>query len=89
MIEEVQKGKTPTLLETDKANELIKTINALSNMEIVRSGETDYLEVSENNSILNLQEIPAGGNANITGDTYEMWICVNGEATKAKFYVAP
>ena len=88
MIEEVEKGKTPTLLETDKANELIKTINALSNMEIVRNGETDFLEVSENNSILNLQEIPEGGSANITGDTYDIWVCVNGVATKKKFYIA-
>ena len=36
-IEEVQKGKRPTLLETDKANELIRAINALGQIEIATS----------------------------------------------------
>jgi hypothetical protein len=89
MIEEVQKGETPTLLEAEKANELIKTINALTNMEIVRSGFSDSLVVSETNSILNLQDFPEGGGAEITGDTYDIWVCVNGVATQKKFYIAP
>ena len=36
-IAEVQKGKRPTLLETDKANELIRAINALGQIEIATS----------------------------------------------------
>lgn len=89
MIEEVQKGETPTLLEAEKANELIKAINALTNMEIVRGGTLDTLIVSETNSILNLQDFPEGGGAEITGDTYDIWVCVNGVATQKKFYIAP
>jgi hypothetical protein len=89
MIEEVEKGQTPTLLETDKANELIKGINALTNMSVQRGSSSDYLEVSENNSILNLQDFPQGGNANIAGDTYDIWVCVNGVAVQKKFYIAP
>lgn len=88
MIEEVQKGETPTLLEADKANELIKAINALTSMEIVRGANSDYLEVSETNSILNLQDFPEGSSGGeITGDTYEMYVCVNGFPEKRKFYI--
>ena len=36
-IAEVQKGQRPSLLETDKANELIKAINALGQIEIATS----------------------------------------------------
>jgi len=38
----VVKGQRPTLLETDKANELIKAINALQNISIVH-GDRDQV----------------------------------------------
>ena len=54
-LKKVQKGQTPTLLEAEKANELITAINSLLKMKIVR-GENDEFLVSEQNSILTLKE---------------------------------
>lgn len=82
MIRKVQKGKTPTLLEANKANELIDAINAIKNMEVVREGNIDKFEASNTNSILTLSEFPqGGGSGSIDGyDEVASYVCVNGEA---------
>lgn len=84
IIRKVQKGKTPTLLEADKANELIEKINALLNMEVVRQGDTDKFEVSSTNSLLTLSEHnKSTGGADLDGwDTLEnVYFCIDGEAS--------
>ena len=86
MIEEVQKGETPTLLEADKANELIKAINALTNMRIERGGTLDFIQISENNSILTLQDFPQV-QGQITGNTINAYVCINGVAVLKKIFV--
>lgn len=81
-LKKVQKGQTPTLLEAEKANELITAINSLLKMKIVR-GENDEFLVSEQNSILTLKE--SGGS--FDGNTYQAYVCVNGTAELKTFYV--
>ena len=39
----VIKGQQPTLLEADKANELIRAINALQNIRIIRSDRDEVV----------------------------------------------
>lgn len=83
MIRKVQKGKTPTLLEANKANELIDAINAIHNMEVVREGNIDKFEASNTNSILTLSEFPQGGGGGGNLDGYEevdSYVCINGVA---------
>lgn len=46
-ISEVYKGQTPTLLTTSKANELIKAINVLQNIEIF-ADSSDRVEYTDN-----------------------------------------
>ena len=42
-IELVVKGQKPTLLEADKANELIKALRALSNISIKKGGKDEVV----------------------------------------------
>lgn len=44
-IPEVQKGKTPTLLDAATANALIRRINALSNIEVI-GGHADLTDAN-------------------------------------------
>ena len=81
MIKKLQNGQTPTLLDTDKGNELIDKVNALSHMQVVR-GASDTFQVSTTNSLLTLTE----HNQEI-GEEIELWCCVNGTAKKLTFYV--
>jgi len=81
-IRKVQKGKAPTLLNTEKANDVITAINALMNMQIER-GDYDKFEVSHNNSLLTLQTQPEGQGSADFGDFEELdnvYLCINGEA---------
>ena len=84
MINKVQKGQTPTLLDTDKANELIGKINALLNMTVERTGDIDKFEVSGTNSVLTLSQHTAPGSGGSTLDGWEeledVYFCVNGRA---------
>tara|TARA_B100002019_G_scaffold284294_1_gene291773 strand:+ start:1302 stop:1625 length:324 start_codon:yes stop_codon:yes gene_type:complete len=90
-IKKVQKGKTPTLLDTDKANELITAINALMNMTIERGAEYDKFEISHKNSILSLTDHTesGGGGADLDGwDTLEdVYFCIDGEASPRNILV--
>ena len=81
MIKKLQTGQTPTLLNTDKGNELINKINALSHMDIVR-GSSDTFQVSSTNSVLTLQEMPDG-----IGEEIELWVCHNNVPKLLTFYV--
>ena len=42
-IKKLEKGKRPTLLETDKGNELIKALEALSNITISKGARDDVV----------------------------------------------
>lgn len=81
-INKVQKGQTPTLLEADKANELISAINSLLRMKVIR-GEKDEFLVSNENSILTLKE--SGGS--FDGNTIQAYICENGRAELKNIYI--
>lgn len=91
MIKKVQKGKTPTLLEADKANELINFINSLINMEVQRGGDVDKFEATSHNSILTLSDHPnsTGGGADLDGwETLEdVYFCIDGEASPRNILV--
>ena len=80
-LDRLQKGQSPTLLDTEKGNELIDKVNALSSMKVVRGG-SDKFDVSSSNSVLTLQEMPEG-----IGEEIELWVCHNNEAKKLTFYV--
>nr|BAR32845.1 hypothetical protein [uncultured Mediterranean phage uvMED] len=81
MINKLQKGQSPTLVDTDKGNEIIENINALSSMKVVRGG-SDSFEVSKSNSVLTLQETPSN-----IGEELKLWICHDNEAKEVTFYV--
>lgn len=74
-IKEVEKGQTPTLLEADKANELIKAINMLMNVKIVE-GTTSGVFFSHDSLILQIptkkeeQELTYCTTDEETGQTY-------------------
>jgi|13_taG_2_1085334.scaffolds.fasta_scaffold06333_2 hypothetical protein len=90
MIKKVQKGKSPTLLEAKKANELINVINALQNMEVKREGYIDKFEVSSNNSILTLSVFPqsqSGGNLDGFEELDGVYLCINGVAKQRTILV--
>lgn len=55
-IAKVAKGKQPTLLSTDKANELIDIINALINLQVAPAG-CGQLNIAKGSAILNLQAL--------------------------------
>jgi hypothetical protein len=80
-LDRLQKGKAPTLLNTEKGNELIDKVNALSSMKVVR-GSSDKFDVSSSNSVLTLQEMPEG-----IGEEIELWVCVDNVPKKLTFYV--
>lgn len=81
-IDILQKNMTPSLLDTEKGNELIKAINALNKITITRGGNTDSIEYSDNNVLLNLQEMTEGGTGgNLDGyEEHNVLFCVNGSA---------
>ena len=81
MIKKLQSGKTPTLLDTSKGNEVIDKVNALSSMKVVR-GSSDNFTISSSNSVLTLQEMPKH-----IGEEIELWVCINNQAKKLKFLV--
>lgn len=90
MIRKVQKGKTPTLLEAKKANELIDAINAIHNMEVVREGNIDKFEASSTNSILTLSAFPpsvGGGNIDGFEELDGVYLCINGVAKQRTILV--
>ena len=82
MINKLQKGQSPTLIDTEKGNEIIDNINALSSMKIVRGG-SDSFQVSSSNSVLTLEENKSNG----SGEELKLWICHNNEAKEVTFYV--
>jgi len=71
-IKQVKKGQTPTLLEADKANELIKAVNMLMNIQIVES-TTAGVFFTSNGIILQIPTIK---------DTQELTYCVTDPETK-------
>ena len=83
-IPRVVKGQAPTLLEAEKANQIIDAVNALKNMKVVRSGEEDKFTVSSSNCILSLAEQEGGS---LDASSVEMWVCINGTAVKKKFFI--
>jgi hypothetical protein len=58
-IENVQKGKRPTLLEADKANEVIDHVNSLSGTVVVRGGDADKFIFGKEKTTLQLQDFPS------------------------------
>jgi hypothetical protein len=75
----LQKGQTPSLLNTKKGNELIEAVNALQKIEVQRKGDKDFISYSSNNVLLNLQQMPEAG-GNLEGyEEFTTFFCVNGE----------
>ena len=70
-IKKVVKGEAPTLLEADKANELIKAVNMLMNVQIIE-GTTSGVFFTHDSLIL---QIPT------KKDTQELTFCETNEAT--------
>lgn len=58
MIQKLQKGQKPTLLQADKGNELIDDINSLTNMVVKRGGDQDKFVFGKQKSTLHLQDFP-------------------------------
>lgn len=91
MIERVQVGSSPTLLDASKANQLIDKVNALSNMNIIRGGN-DAFYVSDSNSVLSLsnhsQAVETAGGS-IDATELDVWICINGVAVERTFLLKP
>ena len=84
-IKRLQRGDTPSLLDTDKGNELIDTLNALQNINI-RYGE--YFRASYGTNGVTLT-IPFANAAEF--DDYElltMKVCIDGEVVERDFFVA-
>jgi len=59
-IQEVEKGKRPTLLETQKANELIKAINTLGNITLNRTLSTNEVQYLADGIIISVSKVPDG-----------------------------
>ena len=79
-IKQLVQGQTPSLVNTDKGNELINAINALQKIEVQRKGEKDFISYSSNNVLLNLQEIPEGSAGTLDGyEEFSTFFCVNGQ----------
>ena len=83
MIKKLQKGSAPSLLDTNKGNEIIDAINALSNISIKR-GASDSFHASDSNAIITLTEHPSSSQS---GEEIDLYICLNEEAKIATFYI--
>ncbi len=57
-IKRLEKGRQPTLLDTDKANELIDLLNALVNVQISPAG-AGRLNIGKDSAILDLSPLMA------------------------------
>ena len=89
MIQKVQKGQTPTLLDADKANEIIESINAIQNMRVVRGG-SDYFSSSKTSCVLTLSnhtEESEQEGGSLDANEVNMWVCINGTAQLKTFYI--
>ena len=80
-IKELVQGQTPSLINADKGNEVIKAINALQKIEVQRKGETDFISYSSNNVLLNLKEMPGAGGTLEGYEEFTTFFCVNGNAS--------
>ena len=54
-INNVEKGRAPTLLHTELANKVINSLNALNNIKIIRSSE-DKVHYSSEDVLIELKE---------------------------------
>jgi hypothetical protein len=74
-IAEVKKGERPTLLEADKANEIIKALNALGNMTVKRTDRnfTNRVVYLDDEVMIGVSSVPPGY------DEKEIEICEDGE----------
>jgi hypothetical protein len=86
-IKKVKKGKAPTLINTELANELIGNVNSLSNIKITRGASYDSVHVGTDSIVLSLKEIPDKLEADIDAEEVEFWVCINGSAVKKTFYI--
>tara|TARA_R110000824_G_scaffold95520_1_gene229651 strand:- start:1221 stop:1487 length:267 start_codon:yes stop_codon:yes gene_type:complete len=58
-IELVRKGYSPTLLHTEKANELIRAVNALLNLSVI-SGDSNQVINSGDQIVISINKNPPG-----------------------------
>lgn len=58
-IKPVQKGKGPTLLDADKANEIIRVVNAIATMQVVPQGSGKFVQ-QHDTAILDLSASDPG-----------------------------
>jgi hypothetical protein len=80
ILSKVEKGGSPTLLETEKANEAIQAINDL----IKALGDVDKTFVSIESRLTNIE----AQLANVNGlSTRALTICTNGSSETITFYV--
>lgn len=91
-IKKVQKGQTPTLLETQKANELIDKLNALSVIEVIESDK--YLAtVGSSKVVIEIKAPPPPAPpapppfSPKSLDTITLKACIDGEVKEVTFYV--
>jgi hypothetical protein len=92
IIKKVQKGQTPTLLDTTKANELIDKINALQKIEVVESDKY-HATVGSSKTVIEIKKPPTlPPQNNLSGssptfETLELHVCIDGEVKLVNFYV--
>ena len=83
-IDRLVKGKTPTLLETVKGNELIDLINSIGNMTINRDGNIEKFECTDKKSTLYLAKLGANAVTTFASENKSIAITINGDITNLK-----
>tara|TARA_R110000772_G_scaffold133122_5_gene241553 strand:+ start:363 stop:665 length:303 start_codon:yes stop_codon:yes gene_type:complete len=87
-INRLVKGDTPSLLETEKGNELIDALNALQNIQI-RYGESFQASYGSNGVTLTIPK-PEESDTEADLSEYEeltLGVCIDGEVTERQFLV--
>ena len=84
-IKRLEKGQTPSLLDTDKGNEVIDSVNALQKIRIQRNGTRDFVSYSDNDILITLKDFPeadsteSGQTTDFSGfSEMNVYFCVNG-----------
>ena len=91
-IKRLVKGDTPSLLETEKGNELIDALNALQNIQI-RYGESFKASYGSNGVTLTIpkpEEEEEESEIDLTDvEELTLGVCIDGEVTERIFLVRP
>ena len=95
IIKRLEKGQTPSLLDTNKGNEVIDAVNALQQIRVQRNGTQDFVLYSDNDVLINIQDFPVNEETTTDSDAtglagfseLDVYFCVNGSAQKKTILV--